>query len=401
VPGAAPAVTGPLDVQAVLDWRDDLTSHWHDDSQVNWLENAGGVLVRGHGRLVGERRVDVELPDGAGTRRVEARLAVVLATGSSAVIPPIDGLREIRTWDSRDITSAKAVPDRLLVLGGGVVGVEMAQAWKRLGAREVTVVDQAPRLVPQLEPFASEELQAAFDTEGITVVVGVTAASAKRVADDGPVTLTLDDGRSFTADEIVVAIGRRPNTDDLGIDRVGLEPGAPVAVDDQLRADGVEGGWLYAIGDVNGRSLLTHMGKYQARIAADAILHGATTPAWADHRAVPSVVFTDPQLASVGLTEAQARERGIAVRVVHYGTGDVAGASVHGKGIQGTSQLVVDDARRVIVGATFTGPGVAEMLHGATIAVAGEVPLDVLWHAVPSFPTMSEVWLRLLEAYGL
>jgi dihydrolipoamide dehydrogenase len=158
---------------------------------------------------------------------------------------------------------------------------------------------------------------------------------------------------------------------------------------------------LYAIGDVNGRSLLTHMGKYQARIAGDAILHGATTKAWADHRAVPSVVFTDPQLASVGLTEAQAREQGIAVRFVRYGTGDVAGASVHGKGIRGTSQLVVDEARRVIVGATFTGPGVAEMLHGATIAVAGEVPLDVLWHAVPSFPTMSEVWLRLLEAYGL
>jgi dihydrolipoamide dehydrogenase len=401
VPGAAAAVTGPIEVEAVLGWRDDLTSHWHDDSQVNWLENAGGVLVRGHGRLAGERRVDVELPDGAGTRRLEARLAVVLATGSSAVVPPIDGLRDIRLWDSRDSTSAKAVPDRLLVLGGGVVGVEMAQAWKRLGAREVTVVDQAPRLVPQLEPFASEELQAAFEKEGITVVVGVTAVSAKRVADDGPVTLTLDDGRSFTADEILVATGRRPNTDDLGVDRVGLEPGAPVAVDDQLRADAVEGGWLYAIGDVNGRSLLTHMGKYQARIAADAILHGATTPAWADHRAVPSVVFTDPQLASVGLTEAQARERGIAVRVVHYGTGDVAGASVHGKGIQGTSQLVVDDARRVIVGATFTGPGVAEMLHGATIAVAGEVPLDVLWHAVPSFPTMSEVWLRLLEAYGL
>jgi dihydrolipoamide dehydrogenase len=143
------------------------------------------------------------------------------------------------------------------------------------------------------------------------------------------------------------------------------------------------------------------MGKYQARIAADAILQESTATAWADHRAVPSVVFTDPQLAMVGVTEAKAREQGVDVKVVHHGTGEVAGASVLGKGITGTSQLVVDRDRRVIVGATFTGPGVGEMLHAATIAIVGEVPLDTLWHAVPSFPTVSEVWLRLLEAYGL
>ncbi len=402
VPGAAAAVTGELDVQAVLDWRDDITSHWDDESQARWVENVGGVVVRGRGRLVGERRVDVELPGGAGVRRLEAAKAVVIATGSSAVVPPIDGLRDIRTWDSRDMTSAKAVPERLLVLGGGAVGCEMAQAWKRLGAREVTVVDQAARLVPQLEPFASEELQAAFAAEGITVVLDVKATSARRVGgDDAPVTLTVDDGRTFTADEILVATGRRPNTGELGLEAVGLEPGKPVEVDDQLRATGVEGGWLYAIGDVNGRSLLTHVGKYQARIAGDAILRGSAIEAWADHRAVPAVVFTDPQLASVGLTEAKAREQGVEVKVVSYGTGDVAGAAVHGKGIEGTCQLVVDDARRVIVGATFTGPAVAEMLHGATIAIVGEVPLDVLWHAVPAFPTVSEIWLRLLEAYGL
>jgi pyruvate/2-oxoglutarate dehydrogenase complex dihydrolipoamide dehydrogenase (E3) component len=401
VPGAAEAVTGELDVAAALAWRDDLTSHWKDDSQVEWLEHAGGVLVRGRGRLAGERRVDVELPDGGGTRRLEAGTAVVLATGSSAAIPPIDGLRDIRIWDSRDITSAQAVPERLLVLGGGVVGCEMAQAWKRLGTREVTVVDQAPRLVMQLEPFAGDELRAAFEEEGIEVVLDVKAARAERAEDDGPVTLTLDDGRAFTADEILVAAGRRPNTDDLGVDAVGLEPGKPVEVDDQLRATGIDGDWLFAIGDVNGRTLLTHMGKYQARIAADAILQGSKVEAWADHRAVPSVVFTDPQLATVGLTEATAREQGVDVKVVSYGTGKVAGASVHGKGISGTSQLVIDESRHVIVGATFTGPGVGEMLHAATIAIAGEVPLDTLWHAVPAYPTVSEVWLRLLEAYGL
>jgi dihydrolipoamide dehydrogenase len=285
----------------------------------------------------------------------------------------------------------------------------MAQAWKRLGAREVTVVDSASRLVTKFEPFAGDELRGAFEAEGITVVLDASVERASRngSSDAGAVTLTLADGRALTGDELVVATGRRPNTDDVGLDTVGLESGKPVEVDDRLRAIAVESSrvgddaWLYAIGDCNGRTLLTHMGKYQARIAADAILKDSTVTAWADHRAVPSVVFTDPQLAMVGLTEAKAREQGIDVKVVSYGIGDVAGASVRGKDITGTAQLVVDDARRVVVGATFTGPGVGEMLHAATIAIVGEVPLDTLWHAVPSFPTMSEVWLRLLEEYGL
>lgn len=400
VPGAAAAVTGELDVGAALAWRDDLAGHWDDDGQVKWLEGAGGVLVRGHGRVVGERRVDVALADGS-VRALEATKAIVLATGSSSVVPPIDGLSDVHPWDSRDITSAKEVPARLLVLGGGVVGVEMAQAWKRLGAREVTVIDSASRLVTQFEPFASAQLRDAFEEEGITVVLDADVERAARDGEDGPVTLTLDDGRTFTGDELLVATGRRPNTADVGLDAVGLVPGEPIEVDDQLRATGVDGGWLYAIGDCNGRVLLTHMGKYQARIAADAILHGSAVTAWADHRAVPSIVFTDPQLAMVGLTEAAARERGIDVKVVSHGTGDVAGSSVRGKDITGTCQLVVDRERRVIVGATFTGPGIAELLHAATIAVVGEVSLDVLWHAVPTFPTVAEVWLRLLETYGL
>ncbi len=401
VPGASAAVTGELDVDAVLRRRDEIVGNWDDEGQVKWLERAGGTLIRGHARLAGERRVDVELGGGQ-VRELEARLAVVLATGSAAMIPPIDGLRDISVWDSRRATSARHVPERLVVLGGGVVGVEMAQAWKRLGAREVTVVEGGERLVPNLEPFAGDELRAAFEEEGIVVVTGAKAVRAEREGGDtAPVTLTLDDGRSVTGDELLVAVGRRANTADLGVDTVGLAPGKSVEVDDQLHALGVPGRWLYAVGDVNGRALLTHMGKYQARIAADVILKGSRLEAWADHRAVPSVVFTDPQLASVGLTERQAREQGFDVRVVTYGTGEVSGAKVHGLGITGTSQLVIDEARRVIVGATFTGPGVGEMLHAATIAIAGEVPLDVLWHAVPAFPTISEVWLRLLEAYGL
>lgn len=400
VPGAAAAVVGELDVEAVFARRDDVAAFWDDKYQVQWLERMGGVLLRGHGRLVGARRVDVEASDGT-VRQLEARRAVVIATGSTPVVPPIEGLRDVRTWSSRDATGAKAVPGRLVVLGGGVAGVEMAQAWKRLGAREVTIVAASERLVPKLEPFAGDELRDAFVEEGIGVMLDAAVVRVARAGDDGPVTLTLEDGRTVSGDELLVAVGRRPNTADLGLETVGLEPGKRIAVDGHLRAMGVAGDWLYAIGDVNGRSLLTHMGKYQARIVSDAILKGTTTEAWADDRAVPAVVFTDPQIASVGSTEQQARDSGADIRVVRHGTGEVAGAAVHGQGIKGTSQLVIDDARRVIVGATFTGPGIGEMLHAATIAIVGEVPLDTLVHAVPAFPTISEVWLRLLEAYGL
>jgi dihydrolipoamide dehydrogenase len=214
------------------------------------------------------------------------------------------------------------------------------------------------------------------------------------------VTVTLAEGREIEGDELFVSVGRRAATADLGLETVGLEPGRPVEVDDSLRAMGVEGGWLYAVGDVNGRAPLTHMGKYQARLAGDAIL-GRDVNAFADTRAVPRVTFTDPQVAAVGLTEADARSRGVDVRAVTTPTGGVAGAYTRGNGISGTCKLVVDEQRRVLVGATFTGPDVQELLHSATIAVVGEVPLDTLWHAVPSFPTVSEVWLRLLEAYGL
>jgi dihydrolipoamide dehydrogenase len=400
VPGAAEAVTGSIDAGVALAHRNEIVGDWDDDGQVQWLARAGATLVRGHGRLVGERRVDVTVEDGT-RRELVARRAVVIATGSRPEMPPIDGLHRVRVWQSHDATSAQEVPGRLVVLGGGVVGCELAQAWKRLGAREVTVIEAGDRLVEDLEPFAAEQLRTAFDREGIRVILGVNAVRVEREADNSPVTVTLEDGRAVTGDELLVAVGRHPNTDDLGVETVGLEPGEPIEVDDQLRASDVPGGWLFAVGDVNGRALLTHMGKYQARVAGDVILHGSSIEAWADHRVVPSVVFTDPQLATVGLTEQQARARGVDVRVVGYATGDVSGAAVHGVGLSGRSQLVIDDARDVVVGATFTGPGVGELLHAATIAIAGEVPLDVLWHAVPSFPTISEVWLRLLEQYGL
>ena len=324
----------------------------------------------------------------------------MLATGSTAAIPPIPGLRDIRIWDSRGITSAKEVPRRLVVLGGGVVGVEMAQAWRRLGAEEVTIIEGGAHLLQNEEPFAGQEVEEAFAAEGITVHTGCKAVNAARDGDDGPVSVTLDDGRVITGDELLVAVGRRPATTDVGLETIGLEPGKYVEVDDQLRAKGVDGGWLYAVGDVNGRALLTHMGKYQARLAADHI-RGRDVSACSDRGIIPRVVFTDPQVASVGLTERAAREQGYDVRTVSYKMADVSAAATRADETVGTGQLVVDEARRVVIGATFTGPDIGELLHSATVAIAGQVPLDTLWHAVPSFPTMSEVWLRLLEAYGL
>ena len=398
-PGAAEAVTGRLDTAAALARRDYMTSGWRDDGQVRWLESKGIALIRGTGRLSGERAVEVETAEGA-IRRLSATRAVVLATGSSPVIPPIPGLGGARPWDNRAVTSAKEVPRRLLVLGGGAVGVEMAQAFKRLGCEEVVVLEGADRLLAHEEPFTGQELRAAFEAEGITVVTGARMTSARRLGPDGPVVASLADRREFTGDEILVAAGRSPATADLGLQHAGLDPGHPVRVDQALRAADVPGGWLYAIGDCTGLAPLTHMGKYHARIAAAAIL-GREAADVASYAVVPRVTFTDPQVCAVGRTAAQARADGLHVTVVSTPTGEVAGAYTQGTGVRGTSQLVIDDQHRTIVGATFTGPGLAELLHSATVAISGGVTVDRLWHAVPSFPTVSEVWLHLLEAYGL
>jgi pyruvate/2-oxoglutarate dehydrogenase complex dihydrolipoamide dehydrogenase (E3) component len=401
VPGAAEAVTGRLDVAAAFAQRDYMTSSWSDQGALAWVEEEGIELVRGTGRLAGERKVEVEVPDGGGRRTLTARRAVVLATGSAPQVPPLPGLAEARPWDNRGATSAHEVPGRLVVLGGGPVGCELAQAFRRLGSQEVTVVIRGGRLLSREEPFAGEEVRDAFEAEGIPVRTQTQVEAVHRDEDGGPVTVRLGNGSGeLVADQVLVAAGRRPRTGDIGLDTVGLEPGAPARVDRRMRVEGVGGDWLFAVGDCNGLAPFTHMGKYQGRLAGDAIL-GREVEDLADHGVVPRVTFTDPQVCAVGPTEAEARRAGADLRVVTTSTGGVAGAYVQGNGIGGTSQLLVDEARRVVIGATFTGPGTQELLHSATIAVAGQVPLDRLWHAVPSFPTISEVWLRLLETYGL
>jgi dihydrolipoamide dehydrogenase len=399
VPGAAEAVNGSLDAAAAFAQRDYMTSSWNDQGALGWVEDEGIELVRGTGRLDGERIVTVELPDG-GRRTLTARRAVVLATGSAPAVPPVPGLAEARPWDNRGATAATEVPGRLVVLGGGPVGCELAQAFRRLGSREVTVVVRGERLLAREEPFAGAEVQAAFESEGITVRTRTEVASVRREHPGGPVTVRLGDGGELVGDELLVAAGRRPRTGDVGLATVGVEASGPVRVDRRLRVEGVEGGWLLAVGDCNGLAPLTHMGKYQGRLAGDVIL-GRDASDVADHGVIPRVTFTDPQVCAVGPTEADARRAGVDLEVVRTDTGGVPGAYVQGNGIAGTSQLLVDQARRVVVGATFTGPDVQELLHSATVAVAGQVPLELLWHAVPSFPTVSEVWLRLLEAYGL
>jgi dihydrolipoamide dehydrogenase len=379
---------GPLDVPAVLARRDEVIHDLDDTTMLPWLEERGVTVIRGHGRFEGERRVRV------GEDVLVASRAVVLATGSRALIPPVPGLAEAKPWTNVEATTAKHVPASLAILGGGVVGVEMAQAWSALGSR-VTLVQKGPALIEREEPFAAEQVTAALRGGGVDVRLDTSAAAVSR---NGQVRMELEDGSVVESEELLVAIGRHPRTDDVGLDTIGLEPGKHVSVDESLRVPGH--GWLYAIGDVNGRVLLTHMGKYQARLAADGIL-GKDVRLRSDADRSPRVIFTDPQVGAVGLTLAAAQEAGLRVRHVDVETGGNAGGSFVGKGAPGTTRIVVDEDRRVIVGATITGAEIAEALHAATIAVVGEVSLDDLWHAVPAFPTRSELWLRLLEAYGL
>lgn len=405
VGGAAQAVTGRLEIAAALKRRDAIVHEWNDASQVEWLQSAGIDLVRGHGRISGGRKVTVTDADGGETILI-ARHAVAVSTGSAALLPDVPGLREAQPWTSRDATGVRNVPASLAILGGGVVGSEMATLFASFGT-DVTLIARSG-LLGGVEAFAGEAVKQALTDAGADVRTGVEVARVERTA-TGDVVVSLSDGTEVRAAELLVATGRVPRTQDLGVEAVGLEPGAWLEVDDTLRVRGVD--WLYAVGDVNHRALLTHQGKYQARAAGDVIAARAlgrevddapwgAHVATADHSAVPQVVFTDPEVAAVGRTEASARAAGIGIRVLDYDLSWVAGASTHADHYRGQARAIVDEERRVLIGATFVGPDVAELLHAATIAIVGEVPIDRLWHAVPSYPTLGEVWVRWLEAWG-
>jgi pyruvate/2-oxoglutarate dehydrogenase complex dihydrolipoamide dehydrogenase (E3) component len=390
VPGIA--VDERLDAAAVLERRDEVIHDRDDSGQLPWLEERGIELYRGSGALDGERQVRV------GEDLLSARQAIVVATGSGAAMPPIDGLDSARPWNNREGTTSKHVPESMVVLGGGPVGCELSQAWSSLGSR-VTLIEGGPRVLAREEAFAGEEVgEALREKHGVDVRTG---AKAVRVSRDGDVvTVALDDGSAVAAAEILVAVGRKPRTAEIGLESVEVEPGEHgfLDTDDRLRVG--ERDWLYAVGDVSGRALFTHMGKYQAWVAAENIL-GREVTVIAEDIGSPRVTFTDPQVAAAGKTLEQAREAGVEAKAVDVPTDGTAGASFQGRETGGTSRIVVDEQRGIIIGATFTGFETADFLHAATIAIVGEVPLAKLRHAVAAYPSRSEVWLKLLEAYGL
>lgn len=412
VMGAREAITGKLSAPDVFKRRDSFVSNWNDSGQAKWLERAKVDLIRGHGRLAGERKVVVSDQDG-GQKNLTARYAVAICTGTRQLIPHVPGLAEARPWTNREAVSARIVPRRLAILGGGVVACEMATLWKQLGTDEITIIERGARLISRYEPFASDLLRVSFEQRGITVLTETAVQMVERQPDK-TARLSLSSGKTLLADEILVATGRLPRTQDIGLESVGLKSGIWLDVDDSMRVKEVAGGWLYAAGDVNHQALLTHMGKYQARVCGDVIaarVKGkpeANAPApWtqysatADSCAVPQVIFSDPEIAAVGLTETEAQSRGMDVRAVDYEIGEVSGAALYADGYKGHARMVIDETRGVLVGMTLIGPSVGELIHAATIAIVGAVPISRLWHAVPAFPTINEIWLRLLETAGL
>jgi pyruvate/2-oxoglutarate dehydrogenase complex dihydrolipoamide dehydrogenase (E3) component len=389
VPGV-PTGHGELEPQAVLSRRDEVVHELDDSVQLPWLEERGIDLFRGSARFDGERRVLV------GDETLVAERAVVVATGSTAAMPPIEGLDQVQAWNNRTATAAKHVPESMIVLGGGPVGSELAQAWASLGTR-VTLIEGGEHLLSREEQFAGEEVARSLRENFGTDVRTGTKVEAVR-AEGAGVAASLSDGSTAEAAEILVAVGRVPNTADLDLEAAGAQPDDHgfLEADAQMRAGGSN--WLYAIGDANGRSLFTHMGKYHAWIAAENLL-GRPVEAVTEDLGSPRVTFTDPQVAAAGKTLAQAQEAGIDARAVDVPTDGTPGASFQGKETGGTSRLVVNQKNHTIIGATFSGFETADFLQAATIAIVTEVPISKLRHAVAPYPTRSEVWIKLLEKY--
>jgi pyruvate/2-oxoglutarate dehydrogenase complex dihydrolipoamide dehydrogenase (E3) component len=389
IPGV-PTGHGELEPQAVLTRRDEVV-HDHDDSvQLPWLEEREIDLFRGSARFAGERRVVV------GEATLVAEKAIVVATGSKAAMPPIEGLDSVQAWNNRDATSAKAVPETMIVLGGGPVGSELAQAWASLGTRAI-LIEGGDHLLSREEKFAGEEVAESLREHfGVDVRTG-TKVEAVRPQDDG-VAASLSSGETVEAAEILVAVGRVPNTADLDLEAAGAKPDDHGFLDTDATMRVGDSDWLYAIGDANGRSLFTHMGKYHAWIATENLL-GHPVEAIAEGLGSPRVTFTDPQVAAAGKTLAQAQEAGLDARAVDVPTDGTPGASFQGKETGGTSRLVVDRKEGMIVGATFTGFETADFLQAATIAIVTEAPITQLRHAVAPYPSRSEIWLKLLEKY--
>ncbi|MFD7014141.1 dihydrolipoyl dehydrogenase family protein [Streptomyces sp. NPDC059928] len=374
-----PALAGHVDVTP--DWtrvagrvRGEATDDWNDQVAADRLTAKGGRLVRGTGSLGGPRRVTV------GDRTFEARRGVVLATGSRPRIPPVPGLAGTPYWTNREAMATKDLPASMVVLGGGAIGVEVAQVFARFTCR-VTVIEGQERLLSQEEPEAGEVAAKALRADGVTVLTGVRA---RQVSHDGSEFTVLLDGSAepLRAERLLVATGRHVELAGLGVETVGLDPAAnSVRTDGQMRA----GEGLWAVGDITGRGAFTHVSMYQAQIAVRDIL-GSPGPD-ADYRALPRVTFTDPEIAAVGLTERQARDRGLRVRTAVLANASSTRGWIHGPGGEGFVKLVEDADRGVLVGATSAGPAGGELLYGLNVAVHAEVPVERLRHMIYTYPT--------------
>ncbi|MFV0457330.1 MAG: dihydrolipoyl dehydrogenase family protein [Actinomycetales bacterium] len=391
-----PGISTPqLQVDELLRRRDDWVAHYDDAGQVGWAESVGIPVVRGTARLVGERVVEVHGPDGV--RRITARRAVALATGSVPVVPEL--YAGVHAWGSRDVTGVVEIPERLAIVGGGVVACEAAVWMNALGAR-VTMLVRGERLLAPFEPFAGEAVLTSLRGQGVDVRLNTQVTSCRRDAPaqtgighvhGGPVYLGIGEAE-LVADELLLALGRRPRLSGLGLERVG--------VTSQDVIGGSLPDWLLAVGDASGEPALTHWGKYRGRVLGERLAaeaQGRPRPVVPDVVPVPQVVFTMPQVASVGLTQAQAQREGRQFTVSQVPFTSAAGAALLQDDATGEAMLMVDSSG-VLLGATFVGPEVAELVHAATVAIVGAVPVPALRHAVPSYPTASELWLRLLEA---
>jgi pyruvate/2-oxoglutarate dehydrogenase complex dihydrolipoamide dehydrogenase (E3) component len=357
--------------------RDEATDNWDDKVAVDRFTGKGGHFIRGRATITGPGQLTVTAPDGT-TRALTTRRGIVVATGTDPAVPPVPGLADTPYWTNRDAAEAEQVPESLIVLGGGPVGAELSQVFARFGAR-VTVIEAQPRLLPAAEPEAGDLLAAVFAREGIDVRAGIPAAA---VSHDGRRFTVSVDGEKVTAERLLVAAGRRTRLAELGVTALGLDAAARViTVDERMRAaDG-----LWAIGDITGVSAHTHMAMYQADIAVRDIL-GTGGPG-ADYRAVPAVTFTDPEIGQAGLTEAQARQRGIDVRTGITQVPSSARGWIHKAGNDGFIKLVADAGRGVLVGATLAAPTGGEVLAALVVAIHAQVPVTSLNTIIYAYPT--------------
>jgi pyruvate/2-oxoglutarate dehydrogenase complex dihydrolipoamide dehydrogenase (E3) component len=366
--------------------RAEATDTWNDKVAVDRLVGKGGHFVRGSAQLASNNRVVV------GDDSFEARKAVVIATGSSAFIPPIPGLAEVDYWTNREAIEAETLPDSITILGGGAIGVEFAQAWARFGVK-VTVIEGADRLVPLEEPEASEVLQRVFTKEGIAQRCGVSAQAVSSKGSD--IVVELSDGSEVASQKLLVAVGRRPRMKDLGLESAGIDTsGRGISIDAQMRVtDGI-----WAVGDCTGKGAFTHVAVYQAGIATAAILGKPKSDA--DYRALPGVTFTDPEIGLVGMTEAQAKAAGLNIRVGSSLVSDSARGRIHGPGNEGFIKLVEDADQGVLVGATSMGPWGGEVLSILALAVHARVTTQQMREMIYAYPTFHRGIESSLEDLG-